>query len=182
MQAKHIFNIGLSVLVILTIIFASISNCEVYAVMTGCLAFHIIIWILSAIIVVGIMRNKADDDCVWFRELAWENNFYRFIKIRKWKRHLPTYAPQYYDFKYMPHENLLGIISQTEVVHEVAALLSLLSLLGIRWFGNVPIFISLAAIDFIINIIYVCLQRYNRIRLRILIKPFLNKQYCYEIR
>jgi len=31
MQAKHIFNIGLSVLVILTIIFANISKCEVYA-------------------------------------------------------------------------------------------------------------------------------------------------------
>jgi len=170
MQVKHIFNIGLSVLVILTIIFASISKCEVYAVMTGCLAFHIIIWILSAIIVVGIMRNKADDDCIWFRELPWEKGFYRFIKIRMWKRHLPTYAPQYYDFKSMPHENLLGIISQTEVVHEVAALLSLLSLFGIRWFGNVPIFVSLAAIDFIINIIYVCLQRYNRMRLRALIK------------
>lgn len=170
MSAKRLFDIGLSVLVILTIVFANISNGEAFAVLTGCLAFHLVIWILSAIIVVGTMRNKANDKCIWFREMPWEKSFYRFIKTRRWKRHLPTYAPKYYDFKSMPHESLLGIISQTEVVHELAALLSLISLLGIRWFGNAPIIATLAAIDFIINLVYVSLQRYNRMRLSELIR------------
>lgn len=175
MKTKHIFNIGLPILIMVTIVFASISKGEksiiqTVAVLTGCVAFHFTIWIFSAISVVWIMKNKANDKCVWFRELSWEKDFYKLIKIRKWKRHLPTYAPKYYDFKSTSYENLIAIISQTEVVHEVAALFSLLSLFGIRWFSNVPIIAITAAIDFMINLVYVFLQRYNRMRLRKLIQ------------
>lgn len=175
MQTKHIFNIGLPLLVVLTVIFASISNddnsvFQSFAVLTGCIAFHLVIWILSATIVVGIMRNKANDKFFLFRELSWEKKFYQFIRIRSWKHHLPTYAPKYYDFKSLSHTDLLGIISQTEVVHEVASLLSLVSLFGIIWFGHTLIFTTIAAIDLMTNLVYIILQRYNRMRLRKLIK------------
>jgi len=175
MQTKHIFNIGLPLSVALSAVFASISNddssvFQSFAILTGCIAFHLAIWILSATIVVGIMRNKANDKLFIFRELPWEKKFYQFVKIRSWKHHLPTYAPKYYDFKSLSHTDLLGIISQTEVVHEVAALLSLVSLFGIIWFGHTLIFATIAAIDLIINLVYIILQRYNRMRLRKLIK------------
>jgi len=134
MHTKHIFSFGLLLFVILTIIFSVLSDGDdstmrSCAILTGCLAFHLIIWIVSSIIVVGIMKNEANDRCRWFRELSWERRFYRFIKIRRWKQYLPTYAPEYYKYTTMRSRVLLGIISQTEVVHEFAALLIVVSLL-----------------------------------------------------
>ena len=174
MRAKHLFIFGLPLLIVVTIILACFSNGEdsffrTFAILTGCLAAHLIIWILSAIVVVGRLKNRADDGCAWFRELSWEKDFYRFIKFRKWKRLLPTYDPRFYDFKALKYEDLLGIISQTEIVHEIAAVLSIISIAGIRWFGHGYIIVTIAIIDLLINLIYVCLQRFNRIRLRRLI-------------
>jgi len=174
MRTKHLFILGLPLLIVVTLIFACISDGEdsifcSFAVLTGCLAAHLILWILSAIVVVGIMKNRANDECAWFRELPWEKDFYRIIKFRKWKHHLPTYNPRFYDFKVLKHENLLGIISQTEIVHEMAAVLSLLSMAGTRWLGHSYIIVTISIIDLLINLIYVCLQRFNRIRLRRLI-------------
>lgn len=174
MQIKYFFHIGLPILVLLTIIFAYLSTdddsaTQALAILTGYIALHLVIWMLAAIIVVGIMQNQANDQCFWFREQPWEPHFFRLIKIRKWKQLLPTYAPQYYDFVSIPPVKLLGIISQTEVVHEMAALLVLLSLIGIHWLGYAEIIATLATIDFVINITYVFLQRYNRMRLRRLI-------------
>ena len=177
MRTKHLFILGLPLLIIVTIILAYFSNGKdsifcTFAVLTGCLAAHLIIWILSAIVVVGIMKNRADDEYTWFRELSWEKDFYRIIKFRKWKRLLPTYDPRYYDFKALKYEDLLGIISQTEIVHEIAAVLSLLSIAGTRWLDHSYIIVTMAIIDLLINLIYVCLQRYNRTRLRRLIRKF----------
>jgi len=174
MKIKYFFHIGLPVLVLLTIIFACLSKgddsvTQALAIFMGCIALHLLIWMLAAIGVVGIMQNQANDQRFWFREQPWEESFFRLIKIRKWKHLLPTYAPQYYDFASIPRVELLGIISQTEVVHEVAALLALLSLIGTHWLGHEEIIVTLAIIDCAINIIYIFLQRYNRMRLRRLI-------------
>lgn len=173
MQVKHIFNIGTFVLIALTAVLVRFGSGNPavgsLAVLTGCLTYHLAAWILSAIVVVGIMRNRADDSCFWFREWPWEARFYRFLKIREWKRLLPTYAPQFYDFATVPQDELLGVISQTEVVHCVAAVMVMLSLAGIRWFGHAGIIATIAALDFLVNVVYIFLQRYNRMRLRKLI-------------
>ena len=59
MRTRHLFILGLPLLIIVTIILACFSNGKdsiffTFAVLTGCLAAHLIIWILSAIVVVGI--------------------------------------------------------------------------------------------------------------------------------
>lgn len=182
MHTKHIFSFGLLLLVILTIIFSVLSDgdnsgMQSCAILTGCLAFHLIIWIASAIIVVGIMKNEANDSCWWFRELPWERRFYRFIMIRRWKRYLPTYAPDCYKFTTMRSRELLGIISQTEVVHEFTVLLIVVSLLGVHYLGHFEIIVTIAVIDFVINMVYVFLQRYNRIKLRSVIRSKQQRQF-----
>jgi len=183
MQAKHIFSFGLLLLVILTILFSCFcdrydSTMQSCAVLTGCLAFHLVIWIGSAIIVVGIMKNEANDRCWWFRELSWERRFYRFIKIRRWKRHLPTYAPEYYKYTTMRSRELLGIISQTEIVHEFTALLIFVSLFGVQHLGHFEIIVTIAVIDIAINTVYVFLQRNNRIKLRSVIRSRRQRQFA----
>lgn len=175
MKVKTLFHFGTVVSILLTVILGSLSSeggaiVRTLAVVSGCLSFHLLAWIVSAILVVGVMKNNADDSHLWFRELPWERGLYKLIGIRKWKRHLPTYAPQYYDFGSIKNEELLGIISQTEIVHEVAAVLSALSVIGARWFDHLPVFLVLAFADFATNVVYAFLQRYNRLRLRRLIK------------
>jgi len=51
----------------------------------------------------------------------------------------------------------------------VAAVMVMLSLAGIRWFGHAGIIATIAALDFLVNVVYIFLQRYNRMRLRKLI-------------
>jgi len=86
MKTKHLFIFGLPLLIVVTIILACLSNGEdsifrTFARLTGCLAVHLNIWILSAITVVGIMKNRVDDECAWFRELPWEKDFFRIIRF-----------------------------------------------------------------------------------------------------
>lgn len=171
MKVKYIFHFGTIVLLLLTVVLACCSNGKeslayVAAVLCGCLLGHLLIWIISAIAVVGIMNNRANDDSVWFKKRSWENRWYKLIGIRKWKHYLPTYNTSFYDFSSIPRIELLGRISQTEVVHEVAALLSIVSIVGTYWFGLFPVFLTVAIVDCLINIVYAMLQRYNRIRLR----------------
>ena len=40
-----------------------------------------------------IMKNKANHNSIWFREKSFERKFYNLLRVRKWKKYIPTYSP-----------------------------------------------------------------------------------------
>ena len=135
------------------------------AITFGTIAYHLLMRALVSIVVTLVMQNRANPHNAWFRERPFEARLFRWLKIRQWKFRVPTYAPELFDLsKHTPLE-VLGVMCQAEVVHEVIILLSFLPIAFAHWFGALPVFvltsIGAATCDFLL----VLLQRYNRPRL-----------------
>ena len=49
--------------------------------------------------IVPFTAKSFDQNCWWFRPHHWEPAFYAVLKVKNWKRNLPTYAPEQFDLK-----------------------------------------------------------------------------------
>ena len=113
----------------------------------------------------GIMKNKADHNSIWFREKRFENKLYKLIRVRKWKKYLPTYNPDTFDASQKTVEEIIGATCQAEIVHEVIMALSLLPIAFIPFLGGAAAMIITSVLAMLIDSMFVILQRYNRPKL-----------------
>ena len=82
------------------------------------------------------MKNKADSKSVWFRENSFENKLYKLLRVRKWKKYVPTYDPDTFDVSKNMGKEIVGATCQAEIVHEVIMALSLLPIALIPFLGG----------------------------------------------
>ncbi len=113
----------------------------------------------------ALVPNQFCFRAVWFRPLGWESTLYRFLKVRKWKKYVPTFAPETFDLKKNSLSQVLARMCQSEVVHEVIVVCSFLPLLFSLVFGEFWVFFITSVISALIDLVFVCLQRFNRPRL-----------------
>lgn len=118
----------------------------------------------------AIFHNKMDYDKWWFRERKFEPRLYKLLGVKKWKKHLPTYNAEYYDLKKHTVEEVIQVTCQSEVVHEVNMVLSFVPVLFTIWFGSLAAFLITSCLAFCFDGIFVIVQRYNRPRLRRLLR------------
>ncbi|MBB1080339.1 hypothetical protein H5S09_10555 [Limosilactobacillus sp. STM2_1] len=108
---------------------------------------------------------KLTDTSWWFKVRLWEQHLYRLLKVKKWKRLLPTYAPAKYNLQQHSLTQIGHTMILAEADHEIMFLLSYLPLILIIPFGAPVIFICTSIIASLIEVPFVILQRYNRYRL-----------------
>ena len=118
----------------------------------------------------AIFHNKMNYNRWWFEERKYEMKFYNFLRVKKWKKHLPTYNSEYYDVKKRSIEEIIQATCQSEVVHEINMVLSFIPVLLTIWFGSLIAFLVTSCVAFGLDGLFVILQRYNRPRLRRLLK------------
>ena len=118
----------------------------------------------------GIFHNKMNYNRWWFKERKFEMKFYNFLRVKKWKKLLPTYNPEYYDVRKHSVEEIIGVTCQAEIVHEVNMILSFVPVIFTIWFGSLAAFLITSSVAFCFDGIFVILQRFNRPRLRRLLK------------
>lgn len=114
----------------------------------------------------AIFHNKMNYNRWWFKERKYEMKFYNFLRVKKWKKHLPTYNAEYYDIKKHSIEEIIQATCQSEVVHEINMVLSFVPIIFTIWFGSLVAFLVTSCVAFCFDSIFVILQRYNRPRLR----------------
>ena len=135
------------------------------AITCGTIAYHLLMRALVAIVVTLVMRNRANPHKAWFRERRFEAPLFRWLKLRRWKFRVPTYAPELFDLsKHTPSE-VLGAMCQAEVVHEVIIPLSFVPIAFAQWFGALPVFMLTSIGAAACDVLLVLLQRYNRPRM-----------------
>ena len=122
-------------------------------------------------LIVGcIVPNRFDPNAKWFQPSKLETAFYKKLKLKHWKDHMPTYNPSLFSLE----ANSLGQIAknmcQAEVVHEVIILCSFLPMLFIIPWGEFWVFFITSLVAAIFDSIFVMLQRYNRPRIMKLLK------------
>ena len=118
----------------------------------------------------AIYHNKMNYNRWWFRERKHEAKFYNFLRVKKWKSHLPTYNADYYDMTKHSVEEIIQATCQSEVVHEINMVLSFVPVIFTIWFGSLVAFLVTSFLAFCVDSVFVILQRYNRPRLRRLLR------------
>lgn len=118
----------------------------------------------------AIFHNKMNCNRWWFKERKYEMKFYNFLRVKKWKKLLPTYNVEYFDLRKHTIEEIIQATCQSEIVHEINMVLSFVPVIFTIWFNSLAAFLITSSIAFCFDGIFVIMQRYNRPRLRRLLK------------
>ena len=90
---------------------------------------------------------------------------YEKLKIKNWKRRMPTYDRTLFDPQVHTWEEIAQAMCQAELIHETTVLLSFLPIAEGIWFGAYPVFIVTSVLAAGCDMLFVMMQRYNRRRI-----------------
>ena len=121
---------------------------------------------------VNVERNLADiSDYFWYVCIRWfqvsesEKKIYEKLGVKKWKNKVPTYRPDWFDPRLHSWKEIAQIMCQSEVGHEIIAVLSFLPVFAGIKFGAYPVFIITSIVSAGMDLFFVIMQRYNRQRI-----------------
>lgn len=140
------------------------------AITFGTITYHFVMRLLIGWLVMIFMKNKADYTKQWYQLHPWEKTLYKKIKIKKWKNKMPTYRPEDFSPKEHTWNEIAQTMCQSEVGHELIIGFSFLPIIASKWFGAFGVFVITSVISAGFDLIFVMMQRYNRDRIRRLIK------------
>ena len=135
------------------------------AISTGTTCYHFAMRLL-----VGYLMPPVKGTSRWFRPWAWEAPVYRFLGVKSWKKHLPTYAPRQFSLAENTPEQVLRNMCGAEIVHEGIMVCSFLPLLTVPQFGAFWVFFITSTLAALFDSLFVMTQRYNRPRLERILK------------
>ena len=134
------------------------------AITSGTIAYHFVMRLMVGLAFHATMRNKADYRKRWYQVSKREMAVYEKLKVKQWKRRMPTYDPSLFDPRLHTWEEIVQAMCQAELVHETIAVLSFLPILAGIWFGEYPVFIVTSVLSAACDMVFVIMQRYNRQR------------------
>lgn len=111
-----------------------------------------------------LVPNKFDFHAKWFQPRSFEPALYQKLRLRKWKKYIPTYNPDSFSLSGNSPEQILQNMCQAEVVHLLIIAASFLPLLLSFLWGSFGVFLVTSLISAAIDLIFVMAQRYNRPR------------------
>ena len=138
---------------------------ETIAITIGTTFYHFAIRLAIGHSVNAIMKNRANPRSWWFKEKQGEKAFYRFIKIRKWKKYLPTYNPSSFDTAHKTIDEIIQASCQAEIVHEIIVVFSFVPIAFAHVLGSPAAFIITSILAAAFDSLFIVLQRYNRPKL-----------------
>ena len=137
-----------------------------FAITFGTAFYHFAMRLVVGHLINAIFHNKMNANRWWFQERKFEPKLYQWLRVKKWKKHMPTYNPKDYSLNEHSPEEIVQVTCQAEIVHEVIMVLSFVPVVFIIWFDSLAAFLITSCIAFLIDSAFVILQRYNRPRLR----------------
>lgn len=135
------------------------------AITFGVTAYHFIMRLIVGLLFNFIMNNKAEYNRKWYQIRPWEKWLYKKLKVKKWKNHMPTFEPEFFDTKKHSFDEIAQAMCQAELVHETIIIFSFLPLLMTIPFGDLYIFIITSILAAAFDLCFVIMQRYNRARI-----------------
>lgn len=134
------------------------------AITMGTVAYHFWMRLLVGGLYNLILNNKVDYNRAWFRVGMVEQRLYKALKVKQWKKFLPTYDPNIFDKGQHSWSEIAGAMCQSELVHETIVLLSFLPISFSFWFGSALVFALTSLLSALFDLMFVIIQRYNRPR------------------
>ena len=131
----------------------------------GTFSYHFLMRLCVGWIIDLIMHNRANLDNPWYQLHKFETKLYTWLKIKKWKRKMPTYSPELFDASKRSYAEIAQSMCQAEIVHECIMILSFLPVLLVPLFGAFWVFFLTSTAAAFYDSIFVMIQRYNRPRI-----------------
>lgn len=116
------------------------------------------------LIVGALVPNCFDYHAKWFRPLWFEDTLYRKLRLKRWKKQMPTYDPRRFCMQHNTPQQIIGNMCQAEVVHEIIILFSFVPLLFSLLWDTFAAFLITSVLAAAVDLIFVMMQRYNRPR------------------
>lgn len=107
-------------------------------------------------------KNQFNLESAWLRPKKFEKKLYRFLKVKKWKKHAVTAIPEQFDTKTLPLEIIVKNMIQAELVHIIIIFAVLLPVLFAQKTGYPYLVMAGSIFSALWDMQYVILQRYNR--------------------
>lgn len=135
------------------------------AITFGTVSYHLVMRLLVGGAFQAMMQNRADLCKRWYRVGRREMAVYEALKVKRWKRRMPTYDNALFDPRLHTWNEVAQAMCQAELVHETIALLSFLPIAAGLRFGAYPVFIVTSVLSAGYDLLFVMMQRYNRQRI-----------------
>ena len=135
------------------------------AITFGTTAYHFIMRLAVGYIIPKVTGYRFDWNRRWFQPRHWEAALYRRLKLKRWKGHLPTYAPGQFSLANQSAARVIQNMCGAEIVHEIIMVLSFLPLALIPVFGEPAVFLITSLFSALFDGLFVMAQRFNRPRL-----------------
>lgn len=133
---------------------------------TGIVSFMIMYHLWTRIIMGNVSKLfKINKDNAWLSEKPFEKKLYELLRVKKWKDKALTYNPEAFSFKKHTQEEIVYVMTKSEVDHWINEIISLTSILFSLIWGKAWIFCITAALAMIFDAQFIIIQRYNRPRL-----------------
>ncbi len=127
--------------------------------------YHFVMRVVVACIVALVRKNKTAADSVPFLLGNAESNFYQKIKIKYWKKYVPTYNKALFNIKNNSYKAVMHNMINAEIGHELIVILSFLPILLSKPLDGFIPFTITSVIAAAFDMQFVFIQRYNRARL-----------------
>lgn len=111
------------------------------------------------------LKNDVDYTRKWFEPREFEENLYKKLKVKKWKKILPTADEDLFSLEKRTPEQVVMAGCQAEIVHECCAAAGLLSMFLAIPFGYFWVFFGTSVAAALCDLAFVAIQRFNRPRL-----------------
>lgn len=128
----------------------------------GVFAYHFGMRLLVGWTVNALFHNQMNYRAKRFAPLPFEKRLYALLRVKKWKKHIPTYDPDTFSIKDKSLEQLAMATCQAETVHLIIVFLSFLPLLLAIPFGDLPVFLLTSLFAAGVDTVFILLQRFNR--------------------
>ncbi len=138
---------------------------ETVAISLGITSYHFVMRLLVGFFWNSALHNRADWNKRWFRERKFEPRLYKLLRVKSWKKYMPTLVSSFFDMKERTLPEIIGATCQAELVHETIIVLSFLPIILSSCFGALAVFIITSVLSALVDLVFVIMQRYNRPRL-----------------
>ncbi len=168
MKTKTLIILAAALSVALTVLFILLNRLHplgallLLAITFGTISYHFLTRLLIGLCFNLTMRNRADYHATWFQPRAWERPLYDKLRVKRWKKRMPTYQPELFDSRLRTWDEIAQAMCQAELVHETIVLASFLPLLASVWFGAFWVFLTTSVTAALLDLVFVIIQRFNR--------------------
>ena len=139
-------------------------------------AYHFVMRLIVGFFAIRLPQKAYNCENFWFRQKKAERKIYGFLKVKKWKKLVPTYDSEAFSIEKRSLEEISVSMCAAEITHEIIALLSFAPILFSLKFGEPAVFIITSFIAAGVDVVFVIVQRFNRPRIMRLIAAAKNKK------